>query len=98
MLENLTMNCAQKHRSNPHVVSDPAYIISYSSTICHHVARMLVTLAAVLVVSGPTFALQAVNSPLVRLVLVLVFSLAFATVLAVTTICKNQEIFAIVAS
>lgn len=56
------------------------------------------TLAAVLVITGPTFALYFETRPVVRLALIVVFSLAFATVLAVTTTCKNQEMFAIVAA
>ena len=59
---------------------------------------MLVTLAAVSIITGPTFALYFERRLIVRLALVVVFSLTFAIMLAVTTACKNQEMFAIVAA
>lgn len=59
---------------------------------------MIVTLAAVFVITGPTFALYFERRLIIRLALVVVFSLTFAIMLAVVTACKNQEIFAIVAA
>ena len=56
------------------------------------------TLAAVLVITGPTFALYFERRLIIRLALVVVFSLIFAMMLAVMTACKNQEMFAIVAA
>ncbi len=59
---------------------------------------MFVTLAAVSVITGPTFALYFERRLIIRLALVVVFSLTFATMLALMTACKNQEMFAIVAA
>lgn len=59
---------------------------------------MFVTLAAVFVITGPTFALYFERRLIIRLALVVVFSLIFAMMLAVMTACKNQEMFAIVAA
>lgn len=60
--------------------------------------RLLVTLAAVFAITGPTFALYFENRAVVRLALIVVFSLCFAIVLALATNSKNQEMFAIVAA
>ena len=59
---------------------------------------MFVTLAAVSVITGPTFALYFERRTIIRLALVVVFSFTFALMLAVMTACKNQEMFAIVAA
>lgn len=48
--------------------------------------------------TGPTFALYFERRLIIRLALVVVFSFTFATMLAVMTTCKNQEMFAIVAA
>ena len=62
------------------------------------VARSLVSVGAVLFVVGPTFALYFENDPVIRLVLVLVFALAFAIIVALGTTAKYYEIFAVVAA
>ena len=59
---------------------------------------MFVTLAAVSVITGPMFALYFERRLVIRLALVVVFALTFATMLAAMTACKNQEMFAIVAA
>ena len=59
---------------------------------------IFVNLAAVSVITGPTFALYFERRLIIRLALVVVFSLVFAIALAVTTACKKQEMFAIVAA
>ena len=59
---------------------------------------MFVTITAVAVITGPTFALYFERRLIIRLALVVVFSLTFAITLAVLTVSKNQEIFAIVAA
>ena len=67
-------------------------------TTIRHLVRIVVTIAAVFVITGPTFALYFERRLIIRLVLVVVFSLAFAVMLSIMTACKNQEIFAIVAA
>lgn len=59
---------------------------------------MFVTLAAVSVITDPIFALYFERRLVIRLALVVVFSLAFVIMLVVMTACKNQEMFAVVAA
>ena len=79
-------------------MADPAYVHYYSSLIVQRVARSVVSAGAVLLIVGPTFALYFEENPAIRLVLVLVFALTFAIVVALTTTAKYYEIFGIVAA
>jgi hypothetical protein len=81
-----------------HIVLDKKYIVYYSTTAIRRAGRLLVTLAAVLVITGPTFAFYYEKRPVTRLALIVVFAVALAITLAITTNCKNQEIFAIIAA
>lgn len=79
-------------------MSGSANLYYFSSTSVHRVARLLVFVAAVLAITGPTFALCFEKRVVVRLALIVCFSVVFGSVLLAMTNCKNQEMFAIIAA
>lgn len=73
-------------------------VIYYSTTTISRVVRVILTLYAVAIMIGPTFALYFIKHQLLQLALISVFAFVFAFSLSLLTESRNYEIFAAMAA
>jgi len=86
---------AQRHRKKPLYGKEVQY---YSATSIRRLVRAALTIAAVIFLVAPLFALNYARKQELRLALIGVFSLIFALAVSFATKSRNFEIFAAIAA